>query len=490
MATQCGRVMEQPRRLQCRKRTWQTGKKLIAQQRPGSSSSSSASGVRPKDLFRGKLPSKLGSMLGLLVLARAGVYVPLPGVDVDSFQQTIQSGGLLGYVDQLAGGSISNVGVFSLGIVPYINSSIVLQVLSSSVPYLKSLQKDEGEAGRRKFQQYQRYLALAFALVQAFGQCAYIRPFVTEFSFGWLVESTCALTSGAMVLMYIGETLNELRLGNGTSLLIFANIVSSLPQSATAALEQAKEQGSYNGLAAYGVAFVAITLGIVYVQEAERKLPISRGSRLEASSGLGRASYLPFKVNSTGVLPIIFSSSVLGIPAAAARFTGSKALLSAANVIGPGGQAYLPTQIFLIAFFNYFYTFLQLDPDDVSEQLKKQGASISGIRPGKATSAYVSATLARLSVLGGVFLAVLAGTPALVQRVTQLQALRGFAGTSVLILVGVATDTVRRVKSEALESRYTSQVSTDLSVSSTSISLSKLSGSNTQADRDSADADR
>jgi preprotein translocase SecY subunit len=431
--------------------------------------------VQPGDLLRGNLPKKLASVAGLLVLARSGVYVPLPGVDVDSFQQTIQKGGLLGYVDQLAGGSISNVGVFSLGIVPYINSSIVLQVLSSSIPYLKSLQKDEGEAGRRKFQQYQRYLALAFALVQAFGQCAYIRPFVTDFSFGWLVESTCALTAGAMALMYIGESLNELRLGNGTSLLIFANIVSSLPQSATAALEQAKQQGSYTGLAVYGVAFVGITLGIVYVQEAERKLPISRGSSLEASSGLGRASYLPFKVNSTGVLPIIFSSSILGVPAAAGRFTGSKALQSVANLVGPGGQAYLPTQIFLIAFFNYFYTFLQLDPDDVAEQLKKQGASISGIRPGKSTSQYISATLGRLSVLGGVFLALLAGTPAIIERVTQLQALRGFAGTSVLILVGVATDTVRRIKSEALESRYTSQVSSDLAVSSTTTPTTKAS---------------
>lgn len=148
------------------------------------------------DLTRGQLPRKMASMLGLLALARLGVYIPLPGVDVESFQATIKQGGVLGYVDQLVGGSISNVGVFSLGIVPYINSSIVLQVVSSSVPYLKRLQKEEGESGRRKFQQYQRYLALAFALVQALGQCLYIRPFVEDFSFGWVVESTATLTAG------------------------------------------------------------------------------------------------------------------------------------------------------------------------------------------------------------------------------------------------------------------------------------------------------
>lgn len=260
-----------------------------------------------------------------------------------------------------------------------------------------------------------------------------------------------------MSLVYISEALSELRLGNGTSLLIFTNIVSSLPSSATAALQQANEQNAPGSLVAYFLSFVAVTLGIVYVQEAERKIPISRGSRFD-SGGLSRASYLPFKVNTTGVLPIIFASSLLALPAAAARFTGSEFLLRAASFVGPSGKAYLPGQLALVAFFNYFYTFLQLDPDEVSEQLKKQGASIPGVRPGQSTSAYLSRTLERLSVLGGVFLAALAGTPTLVQKLTNLSALRGFAGTSVLILVGVATDTVRRVKSEALESRYTQEI--------------------------------
>jgi len=412
------------------------------------------SGDFMNDLMNSKLPGKIGTVLLLLILSRVGTYIPISGVDRDAFAESLQGGGnVLSYVDTLTGGSISKLGIFSLGIVPFINSSIIFQLLTSVFPSLKKLQKEEGEAGRRKFQQYQRYGALGFAVVQAVGQVLYVRPFVDDFSLGFLVSSTLTLTAGAMILMYIGEVLTELKLGNGTSLLIFVNIVSALPTSIGQTVAVSQETGDNSGLALFAVAFVAITMGIVYVQEAERKIPINYASRYKAGA-LQSNSYLPFKVNSAGVMPIIFASSLLAAPAGLARFANSDALVAAATALYPGGPLYLPVNVGLICFFNYFYTFLQLDPKNVADQLKRQGASIPGVRPGRATSDFIQQTLERMSILGSGFLGLLAVTPGLVEAVTHLETFRGFAGTSALIMVGVATDTARKVKSELVMQEY------------------------------------
>ena len=321
-------------------------------------------------------------------------------------------------------------------------------------PSLKKLQKEEGEAGRRKFQQYQRYGALAFAVVQAVGQCLYVRPYVEDFNLGWLVESSAVLTAGAMILLYIGEVLTELKLGNGTSLLIFTNIISSLPSSFGQTISEASEKGdAVTVLPVFFGAFFLSTLGIVYVQEAERKIPMNYSTRFQAG-GLAKSSYLPFKVNSAGVMPIIFASSLLALPATLARFAPNPVIIGAAKAVYPGGVAYVPVNIALICFFNYFYTFLQLEPEEVAKQLKRQGASVPQVRPGKSTADYITQTLERMSVLGSVFLGLLALSPGLVEVATGLQTFRGFAGTSLLILVGVATDTARRVTAEVQLAEY------------------------------------
>lgn len=386
------------------------------------------------------------------------MYLPLEGVDREAFASAVQGSGLLGYMDTLSGGSISKVGVFSLGIVPYINSSIVFQLLASALPQLQKLQKEEGEAGRRTFAQYQRYGALGFAVVQAVGQCLYLRPFVPDFDVAWLATSSVSLTAGAMVLMWLAEAATELKLGNGTSLLIAVNILSALPLSAGQTLLQAQSEGNSAGLAAFALAVTAITAGIVCVQEAERRIPIVYSTRY-AAGALQKASYLPFKVNSAGVMPIIFASSLLALPATLLRFTGpSAALSSMVEALGPAGSAYLPANVVLIAFFNYFYTFLQLEPNDVAENLKKGGASVPGVRPGKATAEHLGDILGRLSLLGGAFLGFLAAAPTVVEATTGLATFRGFGGTSILILVGVATDSARKVTSELLMSKYDTRV--------------------------------
>ncbi|CAI9098684.1 OLC1v1035373C5 [Oldenlandia corymbosa var. corymbosa] len=407
------------------------------------------------DFFKGPLPGKFLKLLGLLALSRLGIYVPLGGVNQEAFVGNLDQNSFLSTLDSFSGGGIGRLGICSLGIVPFINAQIVFQLLTQIYPKLQELQKREGEAGRKKIQQYTRYASVGFAIVQAIGQVLFLRPYVDDFSTQWVLSSVVLLTLGSAFTTYIGERITDLKLGNGTSLLIFTNIISYLPASFGRTVAQAYRDGNYVGLIAIIVSFFLLVLGIVYVQEAERKIPINYANRYTSrTGGLQRSAYLPFKVNSSGVMPIIFSTSSLALPGTLARFTGLSVLKKAAGALNPGGSFYLPTNILLIAFFNYYYTFLQLDPDDVSEQLKRQGASIPLVRPGKSTAAFIRTVLSRISVLGSAFLAILAAGPALIEQTTHLTAFRGFAGTSVLILVGCATDTARKVQAEIISQKY------------------------------------
>ncbi|XP_073220919.1 preprotein translocase subunit SECY, chloroplastic isoform X2 [Cicer arietinum] len=432
------------------------------------------------DFFKGPLPGKFLKLLGFLALSRLGVYIPLGGVNREAFLGNLDQNSLLSTLDSFSGGGIGRLGLCSLGIVPFINAQIVFQLLAQVYPKLQDLQKREGEAGRKKILQYTRYASVGFAIVQdqnsgrtidvgcesqglyylstsskAIGQVLFLRPYVNDFTTEWALTSVILLTLGSVFTTYIGEQITDLKLGNGTSLLIFTNIISYLPASFGRTFAQAFNDANYVGLATIIVSFFLLVVGIVYVQEAERKIPINYASRFTSrSSGLEKSAYLPFKVNSSGVMPIIFSTSSLALPGTLARFTGVSALKTAAVALNPGGSFYLPFNIFLIAFFNYYYTFLQLDPDDVSEQLKRQGASIPLVRPGRSTATFIKTVLSRISVLGSTFLAILAAGPALVEQTTHLTAFRGFAGTSILILVGCATDTARKVRAEIISQKY------------------------------------
>ncbi|KAL1363328.1 hypothetical protein HN51_011527 [Arachis hypogaea] len=407
------------------------------------------------DFFKGPLPGKFLKLLGFLALSRLGVYIPLGGVNREAFVGNLDQNSLLSTLDSFSGGGIGRLGICSLGIVPFINAQIVFQLLAQVYPKLQDLQKREGEAGRKKVLQYTRYASVGFAIVQAIGQVLFLRPYVNDFSTEWVLSSIILLTLGSVFTTYIGERITDLKLGNGTSLLIFTNIISYLPASFGRTIAQAFNDANYIGLATIIVSFFLLVVGIVYVQEAERKIPLNYASRFTSKTrGLEKSAYLPFKVNSSGVMPIIFSTSSLALPGTLARFTGLNALKQTAVALNPGGSFYVLFNILLIAFFNYYYTFLQLDPDDVSEQLKRQGASIPLVRPGRSTAAFIKTVLSRISVLGSTFLAILAAGPAVVEQTTHLTAFRGFAGTSILILVGCATDTARKVQAEIISQKY------------------------------------
>ncbi|KAJ6407019.1 hypothetical protein OIU84_010522 [Salix udensis] len=420
------------------------------------------------DFFKGPLPGKFLKLLGFLVVSRLGIYIPLGGVNREAFAGNLDQNSLLSTLDSFSGGGIGRLGIFSLGIVPFINAQIVFQLLAQIYPKLQDLQKREGEAGRKKILQYTRYASVGFAIVQAIGQVLYLRPFVDDFSTQWVLTSVTLLTLGSVFTTYIGERISDLKLGNGTSLLIFTSIISYLPASFGQTTAQAFQDGNYVGLGTIIFSFFLLVLGIVYVQEAERKIPLNYASRYTSSSGsLQKSAYLPFKVNSSGVMPIIFSTSSLALPGTLSTvhwdictekrcidFEPRGMVIESSDSGLPYGSFYLPTNIILIAFFNYYYTFLQLDPDDVSEQLKRQGASIPLVRPGKNTAAFLKTVLGRISVLGSAFLAILAAGPSVIEQISHLTAFRGFAGTSVLILVGCATDTARKVQAEIISQKY------------------------------------
>lgn len=320
------------------------------------------------DFFKGPLPGKFLKLLGFLALSRLGIYIPLGGVNREAFVGNLDQNSLLSTLDTFSGGGIGRLGICSLGIVPFINAQIVFQLLAQVYPKLQDLQKKEGEAGRKKILQYTRYASVGFAIVQAIGQVFYLRPYVNDFSTEWVVSSVTLLTLGSVLTTYIGERISDLKLGNGTSLLIFTSIISYLPASFGRTATEALQEGNYTGLATIVVSFLLLVLGIVYVQvtnynqvflfvlmdlrswyayslinnvfqEAERKIPLNYASRYTSKAGgLQKSAYLPFKVNSAGVMPIIFSTSSLALPATLARFTGISALKNVAYALNPGGE--------------------------------------------------------------------------------------------------------------------------------------------------------
>ncbi|XP_076937602.1 preprotein translocase subunit SCY1, chloroplastic-like, partial [Bidens hawaiensis] len=291
------------------------------------------------DFFKGPLPGKFLKLLGYLALSRLGIYIPLGGVNRDAFIGNLDQNSILSTLDTFSGGGIGRLGICSLGIVPFINASIVFQLLTQIYPKLQELQKREGEAGRKKILQYTRYASVGFAVVQAIGQALFLRPYVDDFSTQWVLSSVILLTLGSVFTTFIGERITDLKLGNGTSLLIFTSIISYLPASFGRTVAEAFQDGNYLGLAAIIFSFFLLVLSIVYVQEAERKIPINYASRYSSrTGGLQKSAYLPFKVNSSGVMPIIFSTSSLALPATLARFTGLNVLKNAAVSLNPGGN--------------------------------------------------------------------------------------------------------------------------------------------------------
>ncbi|HEY9653983.1 MAG TPA: preprotein translocase subunit SecY, partial [Crinalium sp.] len=402
--------------------------------------------------------------IGMLILIRLGMFLPLPGIDRAAFSQSIQNSPLIGFLDVFSGGGIAALGIFALGILPYINASIILQLLTSALPALENLQKNEGEAGRRKISQITRYVALGWAIVQSSGIAVWVRPYADNWSPLFVVQTVLALTAGSMFVMWVGELITERGIGNGASLLIFVNIVSSLPRSVGQTLElaQSGDRNVVGGVVMLLVVFLVMSVGIVFVQEGSRRIPIISARRqVGRRTYMERNSYLPLRLNQGGVMPIIFASAVLVLPVTLAQFTKNDVAIQIANYLSPNGSmpwVHAALYLLLILFFSYFYASLVVNPVDMSQNLKKMGASIPGIRPGKATSDYIERVLNRLTFLGAIFLGLVAIVPTAVEGATNVRTFQGIGATSLLILVGVAIDTAKQVQTYVISQRYEGMV--------------------------------
>lgn len=406
--------------------------------------------------------------IGLLILVRLGIYLPIPGIDRALFKSAFAGNPVFGFLDFFSGGGFSALGIFALGIIPFINASIILQLLTAALPSLERLQKDEGEAGRRKISQITRYVALGWAVIQSTGFAILVNganyegsPVVPNAGPLFIAQMIVALVAGSMFVMWVGELITERGVGNGASLLIFLSIVSGLPATLGNALKIA-ETGEVAKVIILISVFIFMIVGIVFVQEGTRRIPI-----VYARRQVGRRlyneqkSYLPLRLNSGGVMPIIFASAMLILPQTLAGLTNNPKIIEFAGYLSPNSSlpwVYVIFYLSMIVFFSYFYASLVVNPIDMSQNLKKMGASIPGIRPGRPTTEYVERVLNRLTLLGAFFLGAVVLIPVAAERAVGGGIFSGFGATSLLILVGVAIDTAKQIQTYVISQRYEGMV--------------------------------
>ena len=396
----------------------------------------------------------------ILVLYRLGCHVPLPGVNREALNTLDTSGNALTSLFWVfTGGAFNNLSVFALGIMPYITSSIVMQLMTVAVPRLQELAK-EGETGQQKITQYTRYLTLVLAFIQSSAMVLYFRN--GQQVAGVLTGATAidiyiivlTLTVGTMLIMWLGELISQRGLGNGISLIISAAILSRAPY----AIRSLLEQGNVLNIVILAALAVLIIAAIVFVNEGQRRIPITYAKRqVGRRMSQGGTTYLPLKVNMAGVIPIIFASSLLIFPTILTQFAGGdrgSTLARIAAFFTPGQSPYLVLYALLIVMFTYFYTAVQFNPIEQADNLKKGGGYVPGIRPGQPTAVYLNNVLTRITLFGAIFLAAVAVLPYLIANVMNLGNQLFLGGTSILIVVGVSLDTVRQLESQLMMSNY------------------------------------
>ena len=332
-----------------------------------------------------------------------------------------------------------------------------LKAKNKEIDELEKLQKEEGEAGRQKISQVTRYIALGWAIIQSIGVSFWVRPYVFNWDIQFVIEMTLALTTGSMLVMWISEQITEKGIGNGASMLIFVNIISGLPKLIQQSSGPVENKGNLFELIALALIFLIMIIGIIFIQEGTRRIPIISARQLGKGQIQNKTSYLPLRLNQGGVMPIIFASAFLVLPAYVSQITTNPIILSIATLLSPSSAnkgIYLLFYFLLILFFSYFYASLILNPSDVSKNLKKMESSIPGIRPGKATTDYLQKTLNRLTFLGALFLAFIALVPSLIESITNISTFKGLGATSLLILVGVAIDTSKQVQTYLISKNY------------------------------------
>jgi preprotein translocase subunit SecY len=408
-----------------------------------------------------ELKKRIWFTLGALMVYRLGTYIPLPGIDPNIWEQVFQTqaGGILGMFNMFSGGGIHRMAIFALNIMPYISASIIIQLMTTVVPELERLKK-EGEQGRKKMNQYTRYLTVLLAAFQSYGIAIGLEGsgnVVTDPGPMFIISTVITLTGGTIFLMWLGEQVTARGIGNGTSLIIMSGIVAQLPSAIAQTLELGR-QGAMSGILilAIVVVVVAVITFIVFMERAQRRLLIQYPKRQVGNRMFeGQSSHLPLKLNTSGVIPPIFASSLLLLPATVANFNaggGPDWFITITSQLGHGQPLFLLFYIGLIVFFAFFYTAIVFNPTETADNLKKHGGFIPGIRPGERTAEYIDYVLSRITVIGAGYLALVCLCP---EILTYYQpGLFYFGGTSLLIVVSVTMDTVAQIQGYLLAHQY------------------------------------
>ena len=411
-----------------------------------------------------ELRKKLAWTILILCMYRVGVHVPVPGIDAGALSHFFASmqGSVFALLDMFSGGGLSNVSVFALGIMPYISASIILQLLQVVSPEIKRMAKEEGQAGKRKITQYTRYLTVAITLIQGLGIATMLEgmtspegaPVVMNPGWEFRLVTIATLTAGTILILWLGEQITAKGIGNGISLIIFSGIVVGIP-SALLRSYQLIKAGDMNVLFAIFILIMmlAVTVGIVFVERAQRRIPIQYAKRqIGRKMYGGQTTHLPLRINTAGVIPPIFAQSLLLFPATVAGFSTIEWLQQVVAWFQPTSIVYNIVFVALIFFFCFFYTAIIFEPKDIAENLKKAGGFVPGIRPGEKTREYIDHVLTRLTLWGGIYISIISVLPMLL--IAQFNVPFYFGGTSLLILVGVAIDFMGQVESHLISQQY------------------------------------
>lgn len=404
-----------------------------------------------------ELRERIVFTLLMFLVARVGTYIPAPGVDVDRLATMTAQSDILGYINMFSGGAFKRVSIFALGIVPYINSSIVFSLLAVIIPKIEEIQK-EGESGRNKITQWTRYLTIGIAIIQAFGVCMWLQSvgLVTTPGTMFFLTTIVTLTAGTVFLMWIGEQISIKGIGNGVSLLIFLNVISGGPSNVVQTIQSMRgSKFLIPVLLLIALAGILVVAGIVIFQLGQRKIPIHYvGKGFNGRGGMDQNSYIPLKLNSAGVMPVIFASVVMMIPSAIVNAIPSEYTIKTtlAMVFSQSHPVYMIIYAVVIIFFSFFYTAIVFDPEKVADNLKQGGGTIPGIRPGTETVEYLEGVVTRITWGGAFFLAAISILPYAIFTSFGLPVF--FGGTGIIIVVGVAIDTVQQINAHLIMREY------------------------------------
>ncbi|MGM9583234.1 MAG: preprotein translocase subunit SecY [Phascolarctobacterium sp.] len=401
-----------------------------------------------------ELRQKVIFTLAMFIVFRAGTHIPVPGVNASVIEQLFRSGNLFGLLDMFSGGALSKFSIFAMSITPYINASIILQLLKVVVPTLEQWSK-EGEEGYKKTTKLTRMLTVALAFIQACGMAYGLRMAINNPGIGSILLIALTLTAGTVFLMWIGEQMTARGVGNGISLIIFAGIVSRLPDGLKI-IFQYLQAGTVNILNV--ILFAAIALAmivfVIMITQGIRKIPVQYAKRVVGKKAYGgHTSYIPLKVNTAGVIPIIFASSVLMFPVTIAQFVDVPWVKTLGKWFEWGSPVQTTLYVLMILFFTYFYTAVSFNIGDLSDNIKKNGGFIPGLRPGKPTTDYLDRVMSRITLAGAIFLSLIALMPHAIGWMTRIEGIY-FGGTALLIVVGVALDTMKQIESLVLMRHY------------------------------------